>query len=158
MFHQGKGSFGDLRFNYYESETMNIDGRSTWYQALKPGIDEYPVFGNGPRADNAVLSPLAMARGGEAHNDYLSVMYNYGYIGLGLLLGGFVLMFLKLRTLLKTEQNDYRYILITSTMTLFIGFAMFMYTDNILKYTIYFPNYFFAMCGMVFAEHRNGDE
>ena len=34
---------------------------------------------------------------------------------------------------------------------------MFMYTDNILKYTIYFPNYFFAMIGIVYSLKRDED-
>lgn len=153
-FYTGEGSFGDIQLNYYESERMNTSGRSMWKRALEPGLEASPIFGNGPRADNEVLSAITGMRSGEAHNDYLSVAYNYGYFGLALLLGGFVMMFLKLRNLFKTERNFYRYILITSTMTLFIGFGMFMYTDNIMKYTIYFPNMFFAMAGAAFADYR----
>jgi len=152
-FYGGSGSFSDLRLNYYEAERMNISGRSTWKRLLEPGLEASPVFGNGPRSDNDVLKIILMLRAGEAHNDYLSVRYNYGYVGLLLLLAGFVLTFLKMRTLLKNETNFYRILLISSTMTLFGGFAMFMYTDNILKYTIYFPNYFFAMIGMPFAQY-----
>lgn len=157
-FYSGSGSFDDIRLNYYEAESMNTSGRSAWKWVLEPGLEASPVFGNGPRADNEVLRVITGLQSGEAHNDYLSVMYNYGYVGLGLLLGGFILMFLKLRNLLKTEQNESRYILISSSMTLFVGFAMFMYTDNILKYTIFFPNMFFAMVGMAFAEYRNNNK
>lgn len=157
-FYDGYGSFDDIRLNYYNAERMNTSGRSTWKWALEPGLEAAPVFGNGPRSDNKVLSAITGGRSGEAHNDYLSVQYNYGYVGLVLLLGGFILTFLKLRSLLKMEQNDYRYLLITSTLTLFAGFMMFMYTDNILKYTICFPNLFFAMIGISFAAYSNENE
>lgn len=154
-FYSGSGSFSDIELNYYESQRLNTSGRSTWYKVLAPGLERSPVFGNGPRSDNLVLSIITGRRGGEAHNDYLSVMYNYGYVGLALLLGGFAMTFVKLRALLKKETRFLRYILISSTMTLFGGFAMFMYTDNILKYTIYFPNWFFAMAGIAFAAYRS---
>jgi len=32
-----------------------------------------------------------------------------------------------------------------------------MYTDNILKYTIFFPNYFFALIGIIFSIKKNED-
>jgi O-antigen ligase len=154
-FYSGSGKLSDIELNYYESQELDTSGRSFYYKVLKSGLEKFPVFGNGPRADNEVLTIITGMRAGEAHNDYLSVMYNYGFVGLALLLGGFGMTFLRLRSLLKKETQYLRYVLITSTMTLFGAFAMFMYTDNILKYTIYFPNWFFAMAGMAFAEYRN---
>ena len=58
----------------------------SWKKALEPGLKAKPVWGNGPRADNAYLTRITKTRGGEAHNDYLSVRFNYGYVGLALLL------------------------------------------------------------------------
>jgi len=43
-------------------------------------------------------------------------------------------------------------------MTLFIGFLLFMYSDNILKYTIWFPNYFFGLMGICFSIYKKGFE
>jgi hypothetical protein len=45
----------------------------------------------------------------------------------------------------------------TSTLSLFICFSMFMYTDNILKYTIFFPNYFFALIGITYSLRKDED-
>lgn len=154
-FQEGAGSINDVQLNYYDNQRLNNNGRLSWKLALEPGLERSPWFGNGPRADNAALSLISGLRGGEAHNDYLSVAYNYGYVGLTLLLAGFTLTFAKLWAVMRRESNTLRYMLITSTMTLFIGFAMFMYTDNILKYTIYFPNIFFAMVGISFARHHD---
>jgi len=141
--------------NYYENKNIRSSGRMTFYDLLKPGLAEKPVFGNGPRADGLVLGKiLNMERLGESHNDYLSVMYNYGYAGLSLLLFGFAATFLSMLSVLLRESDRYRILLITSTMTLLIGFLMFMYTDNILKYTVIFPDLFFAMAGMVYARYE----
>jgi len=140
--------------NYYENEKILSSGRNTWYTLLEPGLREKPVFGNGPRADGIALSQFFYGqRLGEAHNDYISVLYNYGYVGLSLLLFGFIATFLSMGSALRRAENSYRRLLISSTMTLMIGFLMFMYSDNIMKYTIYFPNMFFCMVGMVFAPY-----
>lgn len=154
-FYSGYGDIGDIQINYYESKALNTSGRTTWKRALEPGIEASPIWGNGPRADNKVLSVITGRRGGEAHNDYLSVVYNYGYFGLILLLGAFFATGFRLWRMARKEKNRLRYLIVTSAATLFIGFMMFMYTDNILKYTIYFPNWFFAMIGIAFARHRN---
>ena len=76
--------------------TIRSSGRSSWKKALEPGLKAAPVWGNGPRADNAYLTKITKTRGGEAHNDYLSVRFNYGYVGLALLLFGFASSFISL--------------------------------------------------------------
>jgi len=97
-------------------------------------------------------------RGGEAHNDYLSVRFNYGYVGLALLMFGFAGSFISLyKVARKHRENWYIWLISTSALTLYFAFVMFMYTDNILKYTIYFPNYFFAMIGIIYSLKRDED-
>jgi hypothetical protein len=157
-FRGGQGHISDLSLNYYENNTMNNNGRDSWKNALEPGLKASPVWGNGPRADNEILIAITGLKTGEAHNDYLSVRYNYGYVGLGVLLFGFIASFYLLFGLLKHLTDTWSYLLATSTLTLFISFLMFMYSDNILKYTIYFPDFFFAMIGIVFSIHKDGWE
>jgi hypothetical protein len=154
-FYSGYGDLGDIQINYYEAERLNTSGRTTWKRVLEPGIEASPIWGNGPRADNEALRVILGLRAGEAHNDYLSVVYNYGYFGLILLLGAFFATGFRLWRMSRKEKNRLRYLIVTSSATLFIGFMMFMYTDNILKYTIFFPNWFFVMIGIAFAPHRN---
>ena len=157
-FYSGKGTVSDVTFNYYENSSIKSNGRNSWKKALEPGLRKAPIWGNGPRSDNNALAKITKRQGGEAHNDYLSVRFNYGYVGLALLLFGFASTFL----LLYRISNSYLlydniWLLSTSALTLFISFLMFMYTDNILKYTIYFPNYFFAMIGIVYGLKRDED-
>jgi O-antigen ligase len=154
----GTVSLSDIsgNLNYYENKNIRNTGRDTWYKLLEPGIEARPVFGNGPRADGLVLSSVYYGeKQGESHNDYLSVTYNYGYTGLALLLFGFGSTFFALFSALRKTECLYRRLIVTSTMTLMVGFLMFMYSDNTLKYTIFFPNLFFALAGIVFAPYRS---
>lgn len=155
-FGENKGKLSDLSVNYYENQNIQLSGRNSLKMALEPGLLASPVWGNGPRADLERIFTLTGLR--EAHNDYLSVQYNYGYVGLVLLLFGFGTSFFALLGLLKHLPDAWSYLLATSTLTLFISFLMFMYSDNILKYTIYFPDFFFAMIGIVFSIHKKGLE
>ena len=151
-FYGGQGALSDLTFDYYENPNIQSNGRISWKKALEPGIKAAPVWGNGPRADNVYLTKISKTRGGEAHNDYLSVRFNYGFVGLFMLLAGFLLTFISLYRISRQYlENSYIWLVSTSVLTLFICFLMFMYSDNILKYTIYFPNYFFAMIGIVYS-------
>lgn len=157
-FYGGQGHISDLSMNYYENETMNSSGRRSWQIALEPGLKAAPILGNGPRSDNEQLRVITGLNAGEAHNDYLSVRYNYGYVGLALLLFGFGLTFISIFFRLRNENNILNVLLGTSVLTLFISFLMFMYSDNILKYTIYFPDFFFAMIGIFYSINKGGLE
>jgi len=157
-FYNKQGTLRDLTLNYYDNPDLKSSGRSTWNKVLKPGLKAAPVWGNGPRADNVYLSRITKMRGGEAHNDYLSVRYNYGYVGLSLLLIGLAGSFISLYKISRKYIDSwYIWLISTSVLSLYIAFLMFMYTDNILKYTIYFPNYFFAMIGIVYSLKKDED-
>jgi hypothetical protein len=157
-FQKGKGDLSDLSLDYYNNSKIKTSGRTTWKKALEPGLKAAPVWGNGPRSDNAYLIKITGLKSGEPHNDYLAVRFNYGYVGLTLLLFGFVTSFISLyRISVRYSKNAYIWLLSTSSLTLFISFLMFMYSDNILKYTIYFPNYFFGMMGIVYSLKKDED-
>jgi hypothetical protein len=157
-FYDGEGSLSDLAFNYYENPEINSSGRSSWKMVLQPGLEAAPVWGNGPRSDNQVLTIISGLSAGEAHNDYLSVRYNYGWVGLGLLLAGFITSFISIyRISREIIDNISLWIVTTATLSLFFSFLLFMYSDNILKYTIYFPNYFFALIGIIYTIKKDED-
>jgi len=157
-FYDGKGELSDLSFNYYDNVNINSSGRLSWKLLLQPGLKSAPIWGNGPRADNEYLKRITGIKAGEAHNDFLSVRYNYGYVGTALLYLGFLLTFISLHRVTKNYANvKYVFLLSTSVLTLFFSFLMFMYSDNILKYTIFFPNYFFAMIGIIYSLKKDED-
>ncbi len=147
-FYYGSGSISDLSIDYYDNMEVNSSGRNSWLIALEQGLEQQPVWGNGPRADNDRLRQITGMAAGEAHNDYLSVRFNYGYVGLGFLLFGFAGTFSTLFKGYRRYKEPHYQIVVSSTLTLFASFLLFMYSDNILKYTIYFPFYFFALVGI----------
>jgi len=141
------GEYSDISFN---NNNFNTSGRKAIYDVLKPGLMQHPVWGNGPRADLRLLEKKGfMVK--EVHNDYLAVRYNYGYAGLLFLLFGFVcqawFLFHK-RHFLKDEPSFRLYAI---ALTLFIPFFLLMYSDNVLKYSIFFGNYHFAIIGMLYS-------
>lgn len=157
-FYDGSGGIDEIQFNYYDNSNLNSSGRKSWQDALAPGLKSAPIFGNGPRRDAALLGEVIDAPTGEAHNDYMSVRFNYGFVGLALLLFGFGASFLKMYQMSRVNKHNVFQFLILTNLTLFIGFFFFMYSDNILKYTIWFPNYFFVLMGICFSIYKMGFE
>jgi O-antigen ligase len=120
------------------------------HEALTLGLENNPLIGNGPRADLEALSSAEL-KITEVHNDYLSIRYNYGWVGLIFLLFGFVSNFFQMYV--KNTKLKFGRIAFfgNATLTLFLGFFLFMYSDNILKYTVFFPNLFFALVGIYYS-------
>jgi len=152
-FYKGRGELSDLSINYYEpGSMMNTSGRANFLQYYEPGLKRSPMFGNGPRSDMYVLKSVWGGAGlSEAHNDYLSVRYNYGYFGLGLLLFGFVGTFFLVYRKFRIEKNSYKFLMESTSMILTVTFLVYMYSDNILKSTVFFTHFFFAIVGLVYA-------
>jgi hypothetical protein len=157
-FYSGHGSINEMSINYYESEEgtdFNTSGRSTWLYIIEEGLNKHPIWGNGPRSDNDAFKQAGFERG-EVHNDYLSIRYNYGYVGLSLLLLAFILQYLSLYKRKNANKGSkYKWILWSSSMVLFFVLWAFMYSDNIMKYTIFFPVFFFAMIGILYSKYND---
>jgi hypothetical protein len=153
-FAEGQGRLSDISLNYYEEGTsLNTNGRSNFIRYYEKGLREAPDFGNGPRSDLDLLrNALGSTAAVEVCNDYIAIRYCYGNFGLGLLLFAFVSTFLALFMKSRTEQNGYKFLLQTSAMVLFVSLGLFMYSDNIMKYTVFFPDLMFAMIGMSYAD------
>ena len=150
MFHSGYGEIYDIS---WENPNFNVSGRKTLSSIMYPGLEKNPVWGNGPRADLELFRSQGL-RLAEAHNDYLAVRYNYGWVGLILLLGAFGMQVLSLYRIRNEHRDTIFKIMIYSALTIFIGWFGFMYTDNILKYGPFFGNFHFALMGMVYAYSR----
>ncbi len=149
MFFSGSGTLSDLRF---DNENFQTSGRDFLYAVLDKNIAENPILGNGPRSDLFALRAAGLYIA-EAHNDYRAVTHNYGYVGLGLLLLSIAFQFFHFyrQKIKQTLIKLYYYAALTS----FIPFLTFMYSDNILKYTIYFGTIHFSIMGMVYSYTKN---
>jgi len=147
MFYSGKGSIKDISL---ENEDFSTTGRKTLYNLLEYGIEQNPVWGNGPRSELGIFIEAGLTIK-ESHNDYLAIRYEYGWIGLLLLLLGYAMQIISLLIKLWKEKNIFTRVMIQAALTLFIPFFAFMYTDNILKYTFFFGTLHFAIIAFTYA-------
>ncbi|MDA9284275.1 O-antigen ligase family protein [Flavobacteriaceae bacterium] len=146
-FRSGSGEINDL---YQNSSVLNDNGRTFWREILEDGIKSKPLFGNGPRKERAVILSF-QDEITEAHNDYISVTYNYGYVGLSLLLFGFIATLIHLLSSRKKNYMLSDKLLWSSSAVLLTCFFIYMFTENILKYTFFYPNILFAMIGTYYS-------
>lgn len=147
MFLSGSGTIEEL---ISDKSKLNTSGRENLAFLMEYGLRDNPVWGNGPRADLLVFNKNDLGIT-EAHNDYLSIRYNYGWVGLVLLLLSIFLQFFKVFVTGYKRLDSYTFIIRATILTLFIPLFGFMYSDNILKYSTIFGNYHFALMGIFFS-------
>jgi len=141
------GMLGGLRiFNLMTTEVGNLSGRDEIWPLFQAAWDASPWLGWGVGAGKTLValdSPLARLLGtNAAHNEYLRIGVEGGYLGLGLLALLFVLWgFAHLRVLRGSDR-----ILL---LLVLIGFAVHSYTDNTLIATT--SSVLFAWITAVFA-------
>jgi hypothetical protein len=152
-FYGKEGKISDISLNYYDpGDRMNTSGRSVFLKYYEKGLKKSPLIGNGPRSDLYVLKGVVDGSGiSEAHNDYIAVRYNYGYVGLVLLLFGFIGTFADLWLRYAREKDMYTKLIQSSVLTLTITFLIYMYSDNILKSTVFFTDIYFILIAMAYA-------
>ena len=148
-FFSGKGDLSQI-IGYENNQNFDTSGRDRIYESTRAGIKDKPLLGHGPRADLDLFTSNG-EKSREIHNDYLSIQYNYGNVGLSILLLCFIFQFIDLFIKRNKLRNVYYRIAILSSLTLFISFFGFMSSDNILKYNIYFGNFHFALMGISYA-------
>lgn len=147
MFISGSGSITDL---FENSENINTSGRTYLAKTMEAGLSKNPVFGNGPRFDYFLFVKNRFEVT-EAHNDYLSIRYNYGYFGLILFLLTITMLFIKVYRGRSEDSTIYQKILTATSLTLIIPLLGFMFTDNIVKYSSAFCNFYFGLIGIIFS-------
>ncbi len=125
------GELGGLRlFNIVSSrEAANLSGREILWPLFEAAADRSPWFGWGVGAGNAIIpqtSETAQLLGTfAAHNEYLRIRVEGGWIGLALLLGCFVAwVWTHTALLCRTDRAIMR--------MAFVAFACHAFTDNVL--------------------------
>jgi O-antigen ligase len=141
------GDLSALRlFNVLSNEAGNLSGRDLLWPPFEQAAAASPWFGWGVGAGNAIIPPdselVRVMQTWTAHNEYLRVRVEGGVVGLGLLIGLFVLWVIHhTRRLCRTDRAIMRLV--------FIAFAGHAYTDNVLIATT--ACVFFALATAVFA-------
>ncbi len=144
------GALPEIRlFNVLSHETTNLSGRDLLWPEFEHAADAAPWFGWGIGAGNIILPPDgAVARligTWAAHNEYLRMRVEGGYVGLALLLACFILW--AWRNILPLPYGE-RVLM----RLVFAAFACHAYTDNVLISTS--ACVFFTFVIAVFARGR----
>lgn len=129
---------------------INNNGREYMWNLMDRGIEQSPIWGHGSRADLKLLKSVGLPFT-ECHNDYKAITYDYGYIGLGCLIFGFIFQFLLLK---KQEPNiidKKTAVAYYSALTLFLAWIGFMYSDNVMKYATQFGNLHWCLVAIVYS-------
>jgi O-antigen ligase len=152
MFYSGSGTLQDVS---RENPNFSTSGRSRVWENMQVKIDEQPWFGHGANASEPFVAKLT---GGltHPHNDWLRLLYDYGYFGT-VIFG--ICMLLQMRHLLKMGKRCFgeRRILFFAAATSFISFSLFMLTDNIILYAAFFGNFQFTILGLAYASAEKGE-
>jgi O-antigen ligase len=122
------GQLGGLR--------VNTSGRETIWEAVQASIDDSPLIGKGPGSVAVPVNAVNKTANGHPHNDYLRLMHDYGYIGLGLWLCGYgSLLVATLRNWLWADRYDRStaHIHLAALLAL-VGVALAMLIDNLVIY------------------------
>ena len=134
-------------FEVLSGEPGQLSGREMLWPAFEAAAAQAPWFGWGIGSGNLVIprdGPIAtLLRTWAAHNEYLRIQVEGGYVGRGLLIGCFVAWAtLRTRRLPPLER--------LVTRLIFLTFAAHAFTDNVLISTP--ACVFFALLAAVFAE------
>ena len=141
------GSLGEVRlFNVLSSEAGSLSGRDLIWPVFQDAWDQSPWVGWGVGAGRVVLpeeSALARLLGTTAaHNEYLRIGVEGGWLGLLLLIGLFVVWTIRhTRAMPRPDRWLMRLVL--------LAFAVHAYTDNTLIATT--SSVLFAWVSAVFA-------
>lgn len=153
MFFSGHGTLADMRMG---NENFRTTGRSTMWDKMIPEIEEMPLLGHGANASEPFVGRLT---GGltHPHNDWLRLLFDYGYIGAGVFGLCLSLQIVHAYGMARRTAGEIS-ILFFAGASSFLSFFLFMFTDNIILYAAFFGNLQFTMLGLAYAALRTRQE
>jgi O-antigen ligase len=146
MFYSGSGTFSEMSLDNPDFAT---GGRSTMWPEFVQEIEKKPWFGHGANASEAfagVVNPGVE----HPHNDWLRLMYDYGYLGAVLFALTLLVQFLHAFLAARGAQGLTK-VLFVCVVSSFVVLSVFMLTDNIVLYAAFFGNLQFALLGLAYA-------
>jgi O-antigen ligase len=151
MFYSGHGALQDLRT---DNPNLQMNGRKSMWATLTSHIDEAPILGHGGNADRTYL----LNAGNTTylpHNDWLRIAFNYGFLGLALYAGTLAFQFVHCHRHIRFRGSPALTHMTAAALTCFIGYAVVMYTDNVLIYCQYFTVPMMILIGAAYSAARS---
>ena len=147
-FYSGSGTFQDIR---RENPNFATSGRKFVWENMQAEIDKQPWFGHGANSSGIFVARLT---GGltHPHNDWLRLLFDYGYFG-AVIFG--ITMALQVLNLIRkgNQTSGETRILFFAGASSFIAFTLFMFTDNIILYAAFFGNFQFTLLGLAYGAY-----
>ncbi len=146
MFYSGEGTLGQVSMGNHNFAT---NGRRLIWDVLERGIAQRPFLGHGANASEAVVQTIVPGLE-HPHNDWLRLLYEYGYLGTGVFVVCLVLQFFHLLAHGRKSRGWLRVLFLAGAST-FVPFLVIMVTDNVILYAAFFGNLQFALFGLTYA-------
>ncbi len=146
----GESSLGDRLYIWTESYPRWLGATRNYQSGFATALNR--LVGAGPAGAEYVTTGV-QGEAGAAHNDYLTVLFDYGYIGLFAFLAMYVaLLFSAYRTWQATDDPVMRSIAL-SFFALALAFLVMSSTDNLFAAT-HSQLYFWTLAGLTVAISR----
>ena len=150
MFFSGSGTLADL---YPSNPDLRTSGRQMIWEYLFIRAVEAPWFGYGANASEQEVLQLTEFIS-HPHNDWLRLFYDYGLVGVGAFLVGYLsLCVATVRAMRRTQGLDRT--LFSAAGTALVAFGLLMITDNIILYTAYYTAPLMLIVGVLFGRQRH---
>ena len=146
MFYSGAGTLRDVRLSNPDFFTT---GRTRLWYLMVEEIKAKPWFGHGANAQEEFIFGY-LGFYGQPHNDWIRLLFDYGYLGTFIFALCIVLQSLHALRRAKMTTGGTR-ILFYAGASSFLPFILFMFTDNIILYVSFFGNLQFAILGLAYA-------
>ena len=150
MFYSGSGTLQDVRLSNPDFFTA---GRSHLWDLMIEEIRMKPIWGHGANASEEFVLTATWGTLTHPHNDWLRLLYDYGFIGASVFAFCLVAQVIHLLKGAKMAFGKSR-ILLYAGASSFLPFVLLMSTDNIILYAAFFGNLQFTILGLVYAAQR----
>ena len=147
-FYSGSGTLQDVS---RENPNFATSGRNFIWENMQVEIDKQPWFGHGANASGIFVKRMTRVLE-HPHNDWLRLLFDYGYFGT--VIFGITMALQVLHLLRKGRQSSgEKRTLFYAAASSFIAFSLFMFTDNIILYAAFFGNFQFTLLGLAYAAY-----
>jgi len=153
MFYSGSGTFAEV---HPDNPDFATSGRKALWEKMEAEIDNKPYFGHGANASESFVAKLTAGLT-HPHNDWLRLLYDYGY--LGAIVFAFCLIAQVLHILKRAKYAIVKTkILFYAGASSFVSFVLFMFSDNIILYAAFFGNLQFTILGLAYAAYASSSD
>jgi len=148
MFYSGRGTFAEV---HPDNPDLATSGRKALWEKMEDEIAKKPYYGHGANASEPFVRRLT---GGltHPHNDWLRLLYDYGYLGAIVFVFCLIMQVLHLLKRSKHAKGKTKILFYVGASS-FISFVLFMFSDNIILYAAFFGNLQFTIIGIAYAAY-----